>query len=268
MDLTVITPTLNAEAFLPHCIASTQRLRALGAQHIVVDSGSTDSTVDIAKRAGLSTLYVPPGNMYAAVNQGARTSKSDWLTYINSDDSLNADAIIDGLNRSFNETDIIYGNIDYVDMFGRFLHYWRSAPVNHLRPLFASRIMPLSQQGTMIRRRAFDRLGGFSERTRFSSDFDFFLRAVKNDLKFVRYQGKTVAAFRLHQAQISQNYTIEMHNEGLSSLVQAGLTSSRSRMFSAKTWFRIRNFESYLVRLLRYHCLTGKWSVVKTMSLS
>src|ERR1051325_4808577 len=45
--ITIITPTLNAEAYLTECLTSVSAQQIDGLQHIVVDGGSTDRTGEI-----------------------------------------------------------------------------------------------------------------------------------------------------------------------------------------------------------------------------
>ena len=47
-------------------------------------------TLEICRKWGVPTFYVPPGNMYRAINQGLRQMDMEWITDMNSDDLVYA----------------------------------------------------------------------------------------------------------------------------------------------------------------------------------
>lgn len=212
--LSIITPTLNCGATLQSTLCSIWPLLQVGAEHIVVDSGSTDGTVELARSAGSRILSCPRGNMYAAINVGVRASDRPWLTYLNGDDVVYADALREMLDRFADAGDILYGNIDLIDQYNRFLFYWRSAGPARMRCMLQI-YCAVFQQGTLFRREVFDRLNGFDTQYRFSADYDFFFRASVAGFSFCKYTNRTVGAFRLLPTQLSQSRKPEMAPEGI-----------------------------------------------------
>ena len=265
LPLDIITPTLNAGNFVGSCILSTSNLRISGARHIIVDSGSTDETIQKVNLHGAELLYHPPGNMYAAINKGVCDSHNEWVTYINGDDLLFPTSIVDALKEFGEDHDVIYGNVDYIDSEGRFLHHWKSATVKQLPGLFANRVMPFAQQGTLFRRSLWEKLCGFDEKFKYSGDFDFFLRALKLGARFGYLNKKPIAAFRIHEDQISQSFDNEMRAEGGLSVNYAGLEVGVYQKLVAKVVMRKRNMESYLLRYMRYSHLYQKRRLARTM---
>ncbi len=267
LDLLIVTPSLNAEEFVEDCINSTKKLRSFGARHIFVDSGSSDRTVEIIKSYGLSIYFEPPGNMYAAINCGVQQFQNKWITYINVDDLLYSDSVIAALDKDLTGVDVLYGNLDFIRSSGHFLHNWRSAPTSDLSSLFASRIMPFPQQGTFIRRELFEKLNGFSVISRYCSDFDFFNRAKYFSANFKKSEGAPLAAFRLHESQISQNYTETMRKETLESTLAYDLNVTRISRIRAKISMRLRNIDSYILRFIRYIFLNRKLKFNTSMQI-
>jgi glycosyltransferase involved in cell wall biosynthesis len=262
----MVTPTLNSGKFIEQCLLSTAVLRQNYATHLIVDSGSQDSTLDIARKHGITTLYCPPGNMYKAINLGFKQGKGDWYTYINSDDMLYPDSVVGALEKFGHYADIIYGNVDYIDNEGRFLHHWKSAKTNMIGGLFAGRIMPFAQQGTLFRSTVWEKLSGFNEEYYYSADFDFFLRSFVSRLRFCYYDSQPIAAFRLHGEQFSQKVNIKMREEGLHALKLASLKLPKIKTLFCRMQMRQRNIGNYLVRILRYYHLSNKWGVPATMN--
>ena len=121
-SLSIVTPTLNCASSIRATLDSIQPLINKGAQHIVVDSGSTDGTVELVNSYGTEILYYPPGNMYSAINFGFQNCHGDYFTYINGDDILFSDYVVDIFSAEAFDFDICYGNVDFIDINGRFLY--------------------------------------------------------------------------------------------------------------------------------------------------
>ncbi len=120
--------------------------------------------------------------------------------------------------------DVIDGRVDYIDGEGRFLHSWRSPMPAQLLSIAQNVVMPLPQVGTLFKRLMFEALRGFDLRYKYSSDFDFFIRAKLSGGKFL-YSNMCVAGFRVHGAQISQRKESEMRDES-EAFLAANVSSS------------------------------------------
>jgi glycosyltransferase involved in cell wall biosynthesis len=256
IDLLIVTPTLNAEKYLIHCLNSTYKLRMSGAIHIIVDSGSTDSTLEIAREYGFEVFYCPPGNMYNAINTGISKYNTQWVTYINSDDYLYENSIIQLFkDENINDYDVIYSNIDFISDDGHFLHHFRTVSARYLKYYFKQGIMPIPQQGTIFKKKVFSDLNGFSILKKYSSDFDFFMKAFFKGYNFLKIQKTTLAAFRLHQDQISQKYKFEMRNEVIDSINSLTKKSNIFEKIYFSMYLKFINLDSYLSRFLRFYFL-------------
>jgi rSAM/selenodomain-associated transferase 2 len=78
--LSVVVPTLNAEAHLPHFL---ERMRDAD-EILVVDGGSSDRTVAIAEQAGARILQAPRGRG-AQLGAGGEAARGDWLLFLHAD---------------------------------------------------------------------------------------------------------------------------------------------------------------------------------------
>ncbi len=70
MRVTLLTPTLDAERFLPECLASVraQTYPRADIQHLVLDGESRDATARLAREAGAEVHVGRDGSLYQAVN--------------------------------------------------------------------------------------------------------------------------------------------------------------------------------------------------------
>ena len=91
MNLSVVIITLNEEANIGRTLASVQTLVADGkGEMIVVDSGSTDHTVEIAKSYG-ANVFVEEWKGYAAQkNSAIDKATGDWILSLDADEELDA----------------------------------------------------------------------------------------------------------------------------------------------------------------------------------
>lgn len=264
--IVVAIPTLNAAATIQATLSSLVALKGAGSRIIAADSHSVDGTRDLLRGVAHRIIDVEPGNMYSAVNAALRAEDWQWGTYLNGDDLLYGCGLLEAVKTAPNEAEMIYGDIDFIDWNGRFLHSWRSPDVGWLGHLFAAGINPVPQQGTVFRRELFDRLGGFDERFRFSADFDFFLRAYVGGAQVRRYRGAPLAGFRLHAKQLSQGHRQQMVLESQCSFARCGLRSNRIQRYWAFWRMRLRNLDQYVVRILRHRQLRGVSTIPKSMS--
>ena len=266
--LDIVTPTLNSEKYILATISSLNLSGSVSLKHIIVDSYSSDSTLNIARACGSNVLQFPPGNMYSAINYGLRSGSAEWCAYINSDDLIYADSYFNALYSLGETADIIYGNADYVDSIGRLLHYWNSPSPLYLKYLLRSKTLPFPQPTMIFRRCVFEQLGGFNDRYSYSADFDFVLRAHVAGFCFQKYCGGPMAAFRLHPGQFSASKAKEMRNESLASL-RLNLSCKPSRMkelFFIVLFLRIINIDSYISRALRARFLGSKHLFPRSMN--
>ncbi|MBK6799327.1 MAG: glycosyltransferase [Acidobacteria bacterium] len=203
-----VVPTLNSGSTLEMTLLSLRNQIAQHVDVIVADSGSTDRTLEICSKWGIPVIYVPPGNMYKAVNAGLNESEAQWLAYLNSDDWIYPDCYSKLMELGERTgADVVYGNCHYTDGEGRFVYSFSAAEPEKLLSLFRLRRMGFAQQTCIFRRSAYKTLKGFDENFFFRSDGDFFVRALLSDMVFSKYDGPPVACFRLQEKQFSKSWS-------------------------------------------------------------
>src|ERR1019366_6697757 len=90
MVISVVTPTLNASRYLGQCIDSVKSNSCPGveAEHIIVDGGSTDETLEIAQAKGVRVLAGKDAGVFDAINKGSFASSGVLLGFLGADDLL------------------------------------------------------------------------------------------------------------------------------------------------------------------------------------
>jgi len=88
--LSVCLITKNEARFLPACLSS---IKDIAAEIIIVDTGSTDNTVDIAKRFGAEVRHLPWTDDFSLPrNEALRWAKGDWILMLDADEVLSEDS--------------------------------------------------------------------------------------------------------------------------------------------------------------------------------
>src|SRR5258708_31665547 len=115
--LTLITATLNAGRYIEQAFESVPRTPE-AIQHIVVDGGSRDGTLDICQKfPRIETIVVPGCSIYEAWNIGIERARGDWVMFLNADDELaeGAPAVVTAGFALHPEADIVAGHALMID---------------------------------------------------------------------------------------------------------------------------------------------------------
>ena len=85
--ITVVTPSFNAAATIDETLRSVREQDYPHVEHVVVDGGSTDGTVDILDRAeGVCYVSEPDRGLSHAMNKGVAMASGSIVGWLNADD--------------------------------------------------------------------------------------------------------------------------------------------------------------------------------------
>lgn len=175
--LSIITPTLNSGHFLKQLLNSIDELD-FPLEHIVVDGGSTDNTMQIVKSNPCVRCLrqQTQDGMYAAIQEGFTAAQGPFITWINSDDWILPKGYTDLYNlMATNRYDLAYGagfcqnlqtnqqNLFAAKRFGKFL--------------MQNGVLPCLQPATIYTKAIFNKINGFNPtHFKIAGDIDFFMR--------------------------------------------------------------------------------------------
>ena len=209
--ISVITVCLNPGRYIRQTIESVRAQSYPAVEHIVVDGGSTDGTLDVLREVegsyNIRWASEADRGLGHAFNKGIARARGEWLYFLNADDYL-LDA--DALRRVMDYVSahpgwsVYMGHIRGVDSEGE-----ETAPEEPPfgRDLFTHEVLlneapTVVHQGTFYAREVFERVGGYDESYRTHMDYEFHLRLTrKYDIKAMEL---VVAGLRAHADAKSQ----------------------------------------------------------------
>lgn len=160
LSLSVVIPTLNAAESLSRTLSglALAERRGIDLEIIIVDGGSTDTTLEIAQHCGAHVIETEPGRGHQ-LNTGAKIARGDWFLF------LHADTL---LERGWDATAMVFAaeerNRDRAAVF-TFALDDPSPAARRLERLVRWRNnwlgLPYGDQGLLINRRFYSRVGGF-----------------------------------------------------------------------------------------------------------
>jgi len=173
--ISIITPCLNQAGFLTECL---QSVAAAGgsAEHIVVDGGSTDGTLDILRRHSAEWTSEPDSGQTDAINKGLARARGGVLGYLCGDDLL-APASLDLVLAAFErhpEVDFVYGDGWFLEGDSGWRRAKKAGPFTYER---LRRGNFLIQPAVFFRRSLMERIGPFDASLQFCMDHEYWLRA-------------------------------------------------------------------------------------------
>ena len=206
MSVLIITPTLGASQWLAETVAS---VAAQGARQVLV--APAQRVDELRERfSGVEVIAEPAGGgMYGAINTGAGAAGCEWsaVGYLNDDDVLLPEfaRVVRAMAEARGGERVAYGRVRLIDGGGRRLGAIPVSPDPAWnRALYAERLEPVYQHGTLFTRAAWARLNGCDANLRYCGDSDLLARACLAKIPFVRVGGE-VAAFRLRPGQLTKN---------------------------------------------------------------
>ena len=154
--LSIVIPTLNEEETISTALAALQPLRRRGAEVIVVDGGSEDSTIRLASTLSDQAMVARRGRA-SQMNAGARRANGDKLLFLHSDTVL-PEGALEAIDQAFMASGCVWGRFDVrIESPLRFLT--GVAFMMNLRSRWTG--IATGDQAIFVKRSAFERIGGF-----------------------------------------------------------------------------------------------------------
>ena len=210
--ISIITPVYNGERFIESCLQVVIDQNCLEVEHIIVDGGSSDKTVDIIKDKANQYPHIrwiseKDQGQSDALNKGIGMAQGEIIGVLNVDDFYE----INVLNRiceiftTLAEPSLIIGNCNICNFEGKLISINKAKPLRAIDLLLERRInddgiidasFPLNPSAYFYHKSLHQQIGLYKVEEHYAMDVDFLLRAVCSC--HVKYFNETWGNYRYY----------------------------------------------------------------------
>jgi glycosyltransferase involved in cell wall biosynthesis len=205
LKFSIIVPSYNQGEFIAQTIDSILNQSYKNVEILVIDGGSTDSTIEVLKTYGDKIFWLSEKDrgQTHAINKGLALAKGEIITFLNSDDYY-LGGTLETVAKQFEakkEKIWLTGNYVIVNEVGKPIQSlvikYKSFYRKFLSFNLLTVINPINQPSTFLRRPLIEQLQNFKEDLHYTMDYEFWLRAIKIQ-KPILVNDK-LSAFRIHK---------------------------------------------------------------------
>ncbi len=218
----IITVTWNAADVIAPTLESVQRQTSSDYEMLIIDGASTDGTLDIVKRASISSLRVfsePDKGLYDAMNKGIARAQGRYLIFLNAGDAFASDTVLARLAMLTGDNPgVIYGQTQLVDAGREVVGNRHLTAPKRLTVDSFLRGMVVCHQAFVARR---DLVPEYDLSYRLSADYDWCIRVLKKSplnayagrVPIISYLADGMTT-RHHRKSLWERYRIMCHHYG------------------------------------------------------
>jgi glycosyltransferase involved in cell wall biosynthesis len=227
IDVSVVTPSLNMVSYLERCAASVADQVGVRAEHLVMDGGSCDGTIEwLGAHPSLVSEVRSDNGMYDAVNRGFRRARGRILAHLNCDEQY-LPGTLAAVVRYFDthpDVDILFGDVLIVHPDGSLIAYRKTT--RPLRPILSVPPLYVDTSATFVRRRIIEEGVLYDDSYKDVADLVWIVRLLREGYRLA------------HMSQYLATFTITGSNR---SLVKAPVQGEIKRFLNGTPWW-IRHF--------------------------
>ncbi len=208
----IVTCTWNSAATLADTLASIRAQTCQDLEHVFVDGGSTDATLDIIEAYPGNKLLLRDvgGGISRAMNQGIEAASGEFIAHLHSDDYYATNDVLASVmaRLAAMRRDWLFGTIEVLKD-GALIPPHPMHPFNYFSLAAGKAFIP--HPAVFVRKSLFARVGMFDEQLKYAMDIDLWLRlaAVSEPATLDR----PLAVFRDHAGSVSSANRIKAREE-------------------------------------------------------
>jgi glycosyltransferase len=183
MKVSIITAAFNNVEFIEHCINSVLSQDYDDIEHIIIDGGSKDGTLDVINKYDEHiSMWVsePDEGIYYALNKGIALAGGDIIGFLHADDFYAHDNVISSIvaRMTKHNVDSCYGDLEYVSRNNtdKMIRYWKSCPFD--KELFLRGWMP-PHPTFFVKKHIYERHGHFNTDFKIAADYELMIRFLE-----------------------------------------------------------------------------------------
>ncbi len=218
--ISIVTPCLNRASLIEESLDSVLQQDYPNVEHIIVDGGSTDGTLDILKKyTHLRVICEPDENMYDALNKGISLVQGEIIGHLNTDDFYEAGIFFD-VARCFaedDEIDMVYGGATVFEVNDTGERRILRSCLSSVQTELSWQIVAMGNpafNARFFRKRVYERLGTLDASYRIISDREFLARVFLAGIKQARLN-RIVYHYRWHEESLTFNPAHRLRREAV-----------------------------------------------------
>jgi glycosyltransferase involved in cell wall biosynthesis len=200
MKISIVTATYNSAATIRDTLTCIRAQDYPDIEHIIVDGGSTDATLDIVDDFPHVAKLISgkDDGIYDAMNKGISVATGQVIGILNSDDIYTDNTVLSAVAAAFTDPAVMtaYADLQYVysDDLNRVKRTWITGAL--YKNSFYYGWMP-PHPTFFVRREVYERVGLFNIRLRSAADYEIMLRILVKHRMSTRYIRRVIVKMRV-----------------------------------------------------------------------
>lgn len=201
MKISIITATYNSNRFIEDCLKSVREQTYRDIEHIVIDGGSTDGTLDVLRKyeTGITKIVSEKDNsVYEAMNKGLALATGQVIGFLHSDDLYTDSRSIEHIMTAFDDhgTDTVYGDLIYVDRCNvdKIIRHWTAGPLDGDKLRWG---WTPPHPAFFVKKELYDKYGYFDTTYKIASDYDMTLRLLHKHQVTTHHLNEVIVKMRV-----------------------------------------------------------------------
>jgi glycosyltransferase involved in cell wall biosynthesis len=188
VTLSVITPVLNNKRYIQRCLDSVIQQNCASAEHLIIDGGSTDGTMDIVQGyaqeyAHIRWISEKDQGQSDALNKGIALAQGSILGNLNVDDCYEPGTLsrVLDLFEHLPEPGLLVGNCNVWNEYGHLVEVNRPCLIKYNDLLLGYTVnpIPINPSAYFYHKSIHALIGGYDVTEDYILDWDFLLRTVQ-----------------------------------------------------------------------------------------
>jgi glycosyltransferase involved in cell wall biosynthesis len=247
--VSIVTPSFNQARYLPETLRCIREQDYPNIEHIVVDGGSTDGTLDILRAAkGIRWVSERDRGQVDALNKGFKMASGEILAWLNADDTMNRNTVSTAV-AALGHTggDLVYGNLEIVDEHGKFMRMSYGIPFDFRILLYG--IDYIGQQTVFFRRELLARSGPLREEFDNGFDHELWLRMAQHGRLVYVPELRAQIRYHAEAKSVARNSVTLTDRQKI--VAEYWTRGGLPILFQRQPWFKLVNYWYRLQRQLR-----------------
>ena len=190
--ISIITICYNSERTISQTLNSINNQKYKNYEHIIIDGGSSDNTLNIVNKANISNKIISENDkgIYDAFNKGLMNSNGEIIGFLNADDTFhNNDSLSKIIDAFEKNTECVFGDLIYTNFQDKIKRTWKGSPFK--KGCFKKGWMP-AHPTFYCRKKVYEKYGLYNDTYKIAGDFELMMRFLEKHNIQSKYISQTL----------------------------------------------------------------------------